>query len=86
MDSVAQALHDRFDEVCRAELQRLRKKTARLSEAQRAEVDAIAVQVAHGIAARAAAALTRHDDRRALERALARLFGVGPADARAGAA
>jgi hypothetical protein len=77
MDTIAQALLDRFDDVCRTELQRLRKKTAALSEAQRAEVAAIAAEVTHGIAARAADALTREADRPQLARIVVRLFGVG---------
>ena len=57
MSPVGRALHDRFDEVCRTELQRLRRKTASLSPEQRAEVDALTVAVAQGIASRLDAAL-----------------------------
>lgn len=59
MSPIAQALHTRFEEVCRAELQRLRRKTASLSEQDRAEIDAISVEVTQAIAARVEAALTR---------------------------
>jgi hypothetical protein len=79
MDTIAQALFERFDDVCRTELQRLRKKTAALSAEQRAEVDAIAAEVTHGIAARAADALTHDADRPQLEQVVTRLFGVGDA-------
>lgn len=57
MSPVGCALRNRFDEVCRTELQRLRRKTASLSPEQRAEVDALTVAVAHGIASRLDAAL-----------------------------
>jgi hypothetical protein len=53
------AAYDRrhIEEVCRAELVRLRRKTASLSPADRAEVDAISIAVAGAIAARLGAAL-----------------------------
>lgn len=57
MSPVGRALHEHFDEVCRTELQRLRRKTASLSPDQRAEVDALTVAVAQGIASRLDAAL-----------------------------
>lgn len=57
MSPIARALHEKFDEVCRSELQRLRRKTATLSAEERAEVDAISVQVTQAIAARFGAAL-----------------------------
>ena len=59
MSPVGRVLHKRFDEVCRTELQRLRRKTASLSPDQRAEVDALTVEVAHAIALRLDAALDR---------------------------
>jgi hypothetical protein len=75
MSPTARALHQRFDEVCRAELQRLRRKTASLSPAEREEVDEISVQVTQAIAARFGAAL-EHDDAGELEAVVARLFAV----------
>jgi hypothetical protein len=57
MSPIANALHHRFEEVCRAELQRLRRKTASLSAAERETVDAITVEVTQGIAARVSAAI-----------------------------
>ena len=57
MSPVGRALHHHFEEVCRAELQRLRRKTASLSPDQRAEVDALTVAVAQGMASRIDAVL-----------------------------
>jgi len=51
MSPIARALHKRFDDVCRAELARLRKKTAALAPADRDQVDAISVEVTQAIAA-----------------------------------
>lgn len=75
VETLAHALHARFEEVSRAELQRLRKKTASLSAVQREQVDAIAVQVVLAIAARASEAL-RADGGRRLAPVLARLFRI----------
>jgi len=76
VDTLARALVARFEEVSRAELARLHKKTASLSAAQREQVHAIAVQVARAIADRASAAL-RTEDARRLAPAVARLFRLG---------
>ncbi len=57
MSPIGYALHSRFEEVCRHELNRLRRKTASLSPEDRAEVDAISVEVTRGIASRMEAAL-----------------------------
>jgi Glutamyl-tRNAGlu reductase, dimerisation domain len=57
MSPVGRALHQRFETVCQTELQRLRRKTAALSPTERAEVDALAVAVARGMASRIGAAL-----------------------------
>lgn len=76
MSPVTRALHQRFEEVCQSELQRLRRKTASLSPADRAEVDAMTLEVAHAIAARMEAALDR-DPHGGLDRVVARLFAVG---------
>ena len=77
MSPIARALHDRFDEVCRAELLRLRRKTAALSPADRAEVDAITVEVTQAIASRVGAALMRQESGELTE-IVARLFAVAP--------
>ena len=64
MSPMSCAIQNRFEEVCRAELSRLRRKTASLSAADRAEVDAISVAVAKAIAADIGRALdpeTPHD-------------------------
>jgi hypothetical protein len=57
MSPIGHALHHRFEEVCRNELNRLRRKTASLSPEDRAEVDAISVEVTRAIASRMEAAL-----------------------------
>ena len=74
MSPIAEALHSRFEDVCRAELQRLRRKTAALSEQHRAEIDAISVEVTQAIAARVGAALAHEGDD--LAPVVARLFAV----------
>lgn len=85
MSPIARALHDRFDEVCRAELLRLRRKTAALSPAERAEVDAITVEVTKAIAARVEAALARQQSED-LADIVARLFAVAPVEGAEGTA
>lgn len=57
MSPIAYAIQDRFEEVCRAELTRLQRKTASLSASHRAEVDAISVAVVRAIAADIGSAL-----------------------------
>jgi len=77
MSPIARAIHDRFEDVCRAELVRLRRKTASLSAADRAELDGISLAVAGAIAARLGEALdgeTAPDVRNIV----ARLFAVAP--------
>jgi hypothetical protein len=75
MSPIAHALHERFELVCRTELERLRRKTAALSPAERAEVDAITVELTRAIAARFGAALDQDDDGD-LSHIVARLFAV----------
>ena len=57
MSPVGQALHERFDTVSRAELERLHRKTASLTSEQRAEVQALTLEVAQRLALRLDAAL-----------------------------
>ena len=57
MSPVGEALQERFDNVCRAELERLHRKTASLTPEQRAEVHALALEVAQRLALRLDAAL-----------------------------
>jgi hypothetical protein len=78
MSPIARALHDRFDEVCSAEIQRLRRKTASLSVEERAEVDAITREVTMAIAARVEAALEVQDGP-GLAAIVGRLFAVDTA-------
>ena len=78
MSPLARALHEKFAEVCRTELQRLRRKTASLTAEERAEVDAMSVAVTQAIAARVEAALECQDGPE-LSEMVARLFAVAPA-------
>jgi hypothetical protein len=57
MSPVGHALHQQFERVCRSELQRLRRKTAALTEEDRAQVDALALEVAQRLAVHLDAAL-----------------------------
>jgi hypothetical protein len=77
MSPIARAIHVRFEEVCRAELQRLRRKTASLSPDERLRIDALSVAVTQGIAARVEAALDAQQEE-ALAAIVARLFAVPP--------
>ena len=52
MSPTARVLHDHFEEVCRAELVRLRRKTASLSATARGELDDISLSVVRAIAVR----------------------------------
>ena len=51
MSPVSQALRVKFETVARAELQRMKKKTASLSDDERAQLEAISVHVAQALAA-----------------------------------
>jgi hypothetical protein len=77
MSPISRALHDRFEEVCRTELTRLKRKTAALSPEDRAEVDAITVEVTQAIAARVEAALACEQGE-AIADIVARLFPYRP--------
>jgi hypothetical protein len=50
MSPVGEALHQRFETVCRSELDRLRRKTASLSAHERAQVDAVAFEITERLA------------------------------------
>jgi hypothetical protein len=78
--TVGRALHDRFDAIRRAELARLKKKLAGLSDDERQHVDAITADIIHAIARVPASALTEAKPP-ALE-ALVRLFALEPSVAR----
>lgn len=75
MTPVGRALHDRFGDVCRSELQRLRRKTASLSAEHRAEVDALTLEVAQRMALRVDAVLDSADSSE-LAAVVMRLFAV----------
>jgi hypothetical protein len=79
MSPIASALHHRFDEVCRAELVRLRRKTAALTPADREQVDAITAEVTRAIAASVGAAVDRAPGAD-LGDIVSRLFAISPAD------
>ena len=79
MSPIARVLHSRFEEICRAELVRLRRKTAALSASDRGELDAISLSVAHAIAARLGEALER-DTAEETGRIVTHLFAVTPDD------
>ena len=51
MSPVSQALRAKFESVARAELQRMKKKTASMSDEERAQLEAISVHVAQALAA-----------------------------------
>ena len=75
MSPISQALHERFERVSRNELDRLRRKTAALSPAERQQVDTIALAVAAAMAARMAEALET-DTNQSLTPIVERLFAV----------
>jgi hypothetical protein len=77
MSPVGRALHQQFEQVCRSELQRLRRKTAALTEADRAQVDALALEVAQRLAVHLDAALDGPGGA-GITPVVARLFAVAP--------
>lgn len=77
MSPVGRALHERFEGVCRSELQRLGRKAASLTAAERAQVDALALEVTQGIAGRLGWALDAPDSS-AIGTVVMRLFAVTP--------
>jgi len=79
MSPVGYALQERFGTVCRAELQRLQKKTASLTPEHRAEVHALTLELAQRMALRLEAALAASSGGE-LAALVMRLFAVTPAD------
>ena len=77
--TAARALRERFDEIRRAELARLHKKTAGLTDAQRADIEAITAEVVQALAQGPAHAL-EHEGGAALIQATVHLFRPGPLD------
>ena len=75
MSPVGRALHERFEHVCRSEVQRLRRKTASLTAAERDSVDALVLEVTRGLATTLDAALNTSDSA-AIVPAVMRLFAV----------
>jgi hypothetical protein len=77
MSPAGRALHEQFECVCRGELHRLRRKTASLTAEHRAQVDALALEVAEGLASRFDAALDA-PDAASIGPTVMRLFAVAP--------
>ena len=50
MSPIGLVLQERFESVCRSELQRLHKKTAALTDIERAQVAALALEVTRSLA------------------------------------
>lgn len=75
MSPLKRAIQSRFEEVSRAELARLKKKTASLEPSARATVDAVTLEVVRAMAARTTERLEGSEGER-FAPVLARLFGV----------
>ena len=73
--TASQALHDRFDAIRRAELARLKKKLAGLSDADRLSVDQITADIVGALSRGPGQALAEGSPRIAVE-ALVRLFAL----------
>lgn len=79
MSPISRALRHRFADVCRLELARLRRKTASLPPDQRAEVEAISVEVTQAISAHVEAILDQ-DRGEDLQEIVGRIFAIAPHD------
>lgn len=77
MSPVGRALNEQFERVCRSELQRLRRKTAALTDDDRAQVDALALEVAQRLAVHLDTALEGPDGA-GITPVVMRLFAVPP--------
>lgn len=73
--TASQALHNRFDAIRRAELERLKKKLAGLSEADRLSVDQITADIVGALTRGPRQALAEDSPHIAVE-ALIRLFAL----------
>jgi glutamyl-tRNA reductase len=71
--AVGQALHERFESIRRAELQRMNKKLRGLTDDQRESVEAITAEITRAIASVAARGLSVHDSQPSVD-AVVRLF------------
>ena len=74
MSPVGHALEERFGDVCRSELERLKRKTASLAPEHRAEVHALTLELTQRLARRLDAALTETGGE--LDALVMRLFAV----------
>ncbi len=79
MSPTARVLQERFEEICRAELVRLRRKTSALSPSDQAELDMVSLSVARAIATRLGKAVDR-DGAAETGNILTHLFAVSPKD------
>jgi glutamyl-tRNA reductase len=73
MSPVSQALRAKFESVARAELQRMKKKTASMNDQERAQLEAISVHVAQALAAQFEQGIDGPDGAR-LEGVVSRIF------------
>jgi glutamyl-tRNA reductase len=76
MSPVSNALRAKFESVTRAELQRLKKKTASLTDVERAHLEAISVEVAQAIAARFEQGIEGPEGRK-FEEVVSKIFVLG---------
>jgi hypothetical protein len=74
MSPAGHLLQERFGDVCRAELQRLHKKTASLAPEDRAQIHALTLEMADRIALRLDAVLKMSDGE--FQAIVMRLFAV----------
>lgn len=79
MSPVSMALRQKFESVARAELQRMKKKTAALSHEERAQLEAISVHVVQALAAHFEQGIEGPDGAR-LEGVVSRIFVLPEAD------
>ena len=79
MSPISRALRHRFEDVCRLELLRLRRKTASLPPEQRAEIEALSVEVTQAISAHVEAILDQ-DRGEDLQEIVGRIFAIAPQD------
>ena len=80
MTEIGRALCERFDDVSRSELTRLRRKTASLTPEQRAVVEALAGEVTQAIATRLDADLALLENDK-VDDVVARIFSLMPSAA-----
>jgi len=80
MTATGRAIRSRFDEICEAELLRLRRKMAAMPASAQADVAAISYAVAAAISAAIEEGLERGDTDECLAEVIGRLFAPPRAD------